>query len=163
MGTSGSNGSGLFLDLARRAPMHINGLEPTMDSVPSIQPPGPLGLSVDIAQPAVGFVQGTRPHFSGETVRLLRGRLTATALVLSIILASAFVGNLFAEYAPLTGLRAIILVVFRGLEKPPANRFPDAESLDKALTACQCAGNWTEDRAAEWWKGIGQIRAASLT
>jgi serine/threonine-protein kinase len=42
-------------------------------------------------------------------------------------------------------------VVLRCLEKDAAARFPDAESLERALAACGCAGRWTRERAAEWW------------
>jgi serine/threonine-protein kinase len=42
-------------------------------------------------------------------------------------------------------------VILRCLEKDPGKRFPDAESLDKALAVCACAGRWTQDRAAAWW------------
>ena len=31
--------------------------------------------------------------------------------------------------------------------------FPDAESLERALAACACAGDWDQDRAARWWLG----------
>jgi serine/threonine-protein kinase len=42
-------------------------------------------------------------------------------------------------------------VVLRCLEKDPAHRFPDAESLDQALAQCGCAGRWTRERADAWW------------
>jgi hypothetical protein len=54
-------------------------------------------------------------------------------------------------------------VIMRCLEKDPGQRFPDAESLEKALAACQCAGRWTQDRAAEWWrKQARELPASSL-
>jgi serine/threonine-protein kinase len=43
-------------------------------------------------------------------------------------------------------------VVLRCLEKEPGKRFPDADSLDKALAACADAGRWTEEDAAAWWR-----------
>ena len=43
-------------------------------------------------------------------------------------------------------------IILRCLEKLPARRFQDAESLDQALAACACAGLWTEQRAAQWWQ-----------
>ena len=43
-------------------------------------------------------------------------------------------------------------VVLRCLAKDPAERFPDAESLERALGACACAGDWDQDRAARWWQ-----------
>jgi serine/threonine-protein kinase len=43
-------------------------------------------------------------------------------------------------------------VVLRCLEKEPGKRFPDADTLEKALAACHDAGHWTEEDAAAWWK-----------
>jgi len=34
----------------------------------------------------------------------------------------------------------------------PADRFQDVESLDQALAACACAGQWTDQQAATWWQ-----------
>ncbi len=44
-------------------------------------------------------------------------------------------------------------VVLRCLEKDPANRWPDAAILERALARCACAGQWTEEQAEEWWRG----------
>ena len=44
------------------------------------------------------------------------------------------------------------LILIRCLAKLPANRFQDTESLEKALAACACAGQWTAERAARWWR-----------
>jgi eukaryotic-like serine/threonine-protein kinase len=41
-------------------------------------------------------------------------------------------------------------VLRRCLAKAPADRFPDAGSLDEALAGCACAGEWTEARARAW-------------
>jgi serine/threonine-protein kinase len=38
------------------------------------------------------------------------------------------------------------------LEKDPDRRYPDAGSLEAALAACDCANEWTEHRAAVWWR-----------
>jgi len=43
-------------------------------------------------------------------------------------------------------------VLLRCLAKDPAERFPDAEALEQALSACACAGDWDRDRAARWWR-----------
>ncbi len=43
-------------------------------------------------------------------------------------------------------------VILRCLEKEPDHRYPDAASLDRALAACACAGQWTPERAEEWWR-----------
>jgi serine/threonine-protein kinase len=41
-------------------------------------------------------------------------------------------------------------VVLRCLAKAPAERFPDAGSLERALGQCGCAGDWDQERAARW-------------
>jgi serine/threonine-protein kinase len=43
-------------------------------------------------------------------------------------------------------------VVLHCLEKKPADRFPDAASLEQALAACGCANAWTQAEAAAWWR-----------
>jgi serine/threonine-protein kinase len=52
-------------------------------------------------------------------------------------------------------------VVLQCLAKDPADRFPDAQSLERALGECACAGDWGQDRAARWWRGGGQAPALS--
>ena len=52
-------------------------------------------------------------------------------------------------------------VVLRCLAKDPAERFPDAESLEQALAGCACADRWNAKRAAEWWRQVGQPAAPS--
>ena len=47
-------------------------------------------------------------------------------------------------------------VVLRCLAKDPADRFPDAESLERALGECACSG-WDQDRAARWWRDAGRV------
>jgi eukaryotic-like serine/threonine-protein kinase len=47
-------------------------------------------------------------------------------------------------------------VVLRCLAKNPADRFPDAESLERALGACSCVADWDQGRSARWWQEIGQ-------
>jgi serine/threonine-protein kinase len=43
-------------------------------------------------------------------------------------------------------------VVLKCLKKNPSQRYPDVETLDQALAACQCAAGWTRPCAADWWK-----------
>ncbi|QEH38286.1 Serine/threonine-protein kinase PrkC [Aquisphaera giovannonii] len=43
-------------------------------------------------------------------------------------------------------------VVLRCLAKSPADRFPDATTLDRHLAACPCAAEWDFERASEWWR-----------
>lgn len=90
--------------------MRRQALDPTVDSITRVKPRS--GGRARLPRPQVGFVAGSRPHFSGETAELLRSRLTAMTLILSIALAMAFVGNLFTEVSPLVGARAIILAAF---------------------------------------------------
>lgn len=42
-------------------------------------------------------------------------------------------------------------VVVRCLAKSPAERYPDAVALKRALLACGCATDWDADRATLWW------------
>jgi serine/threonine-protein kinase len=51
-------------------------------------------------------------------------------------------------------------IVLRCLAKDPAERFPDAESLDRALGACACAGEWDQERASRWWDDASRGAAA---
>jgi len=58
---------------------------------------------------------------------------------------------------PLTDLRPDVpadleAVVLRCLAKEPAGRFADADALDRALAGCACAGWWTAEDAAAWWR-----------
>jgi serine/threonine-protein kinase len=43
-------------------------------------------------------------------------------------------------------------VVARCLAKDPHDRFQSAADLDRALAQCGCAGEWSAERAAEWWQ-----------
>ncbi len=66
--------------------------------------------SVDVSRANVDFVVGDRPQFADETADLLRNRLRAAALALTVILSAAFVGNLLSGTYSLWWLRAIILL-----------------------------------------------------
>jgi serine/threonine protein kinase len=58
----------------------------------------------------------------------------------------------------LTGIPADLeRVVLRCLAKAAADRFADAESLERALGECACARDWDQDRAARWWRDAGHI------
>ena len=47
-------------------------------------------------------------------------------------------------------------IILRCLEKKPQNRFQDVESLEEALAVCECAAEWTEKKAAQWWEDVGE-------
>src|SRR5262249_25449798 len=47
-------------------------------------------------------------------------------------------------------------VVLRCLAKDPADRFPDAETLEQALSDCECADLWNLKLAARWWLEQGR-------
>ena len=48
-------------------------------------------------------------------------------------------------------------VVMRCLAKAPSERYPDAESLERALAECACAGKWDKYQANRWWRENGQM------
>jgi serine/threonine-protein kinase len=50
-------------------------------------------------------------------------------------------------------------VVMICLAKNPAERYPDAASLERALGACASAGNWDQELAARWWRDYGRAPA----
>ena len=52
-------------------------------------------------------------------------------------------------------------VVLQCLAKDPADRFPDAGSLERALGECASAGDWDQEQAARWWRGVGRAPAMS--
>jgi eukaryotic-like serine/threonine-protein kinase len=53
-------------------------------------------------------------------------------------------------------------IVLRCLEKDPANRWPDAASLGRALAACSCVDEWTDGAAEMWWRELrGQTNNTS--
>jgi serine/threonine-protein kinase len=54
-------------------------------------------------------------------------------------------------------------VVLRCLAKDAADRFADAESLERALLECACSGNWDQDRAARWWRDASRFEQSHTT
>jgi serine/threonine-protein kinase len=65
--------------------------------------------------------------------------------------------HVYEPVPPLTDLRPDVpadleKVVLHCLEKDPARRFQDAESLEQALAACASADGWTRQDAAQWWR-----------
>ena len=81
------------------------------------------------------FLLAGRPPFQGDTA-------------LEVMLA-----HVQAPAPPLANAPADLEAVLRRcLAKAPAERFPDAGSLDEALAGCACAGEWTEALARAWWR-----------
>jgi serine/threonine-protein kinase len=54
-------------------------------------------------------------------------------------------------------------VVLRCLAKDVADRFADAESLERALRECACSGDWNQDHAAGWWRDAARISPPHTT
>ena len=84
-----------------------------------------------------------RPPFTGET---------PTELIVS---------HVRDEVTPPSQLRDNVpedleRVVLRCLAKAPADRYPDAATLEADLAACRDAGQWTRQRAARWWADHGE-------
>jgi serine/threonine-protein kinase len=53
-------------------------------------------------------------------------------------------------------------VILRCLEKDPANRWPDTASLERALAACECAQEWTDEHAEMWWRDRAGAQKTNL-
>lgn len=83
------------------------GFEPTVEC--TVEPRGGSATGArEASRPVVEFVAGPQPQFSHETARLVRSRLKAVALILSIVAGCGFLMNLSE---PLVGLRALVLAV----------------------------------------------------
>src|SRR5262249_2634111 len=54
-------------------------------------------------------------------------------------------------------------VVLQCLAKDPADRFLDAESMERALDECACAGDWDVCRASRWWREAGRTAPPTAT
>lgn len=91
---------------------NVDSMQPTVIYDSSASLPGPN--SVDVSRANVGLVAGVRPHYSDETAELLRGRLSAAAVVFTVVLGVAFLGNLFAGITSLWWLRALVLLIAAG-------------------------------------------------
>ncbi|WP_166820037.1 serine/threonine protein kinase [Thalassoroseus pseudoceratinae] len=89
-------------------------LEPTLIDATNNQSPTVPSESIDVSRGLVGFVAGNRPKFADETAGLLRSRLTAATLALSVILTASFLGNFLRGITTLWWLRSVVLLVLFG-------------------------------------------------
>jgi serine/threonine-protein kinase len=95
-------------------PTPLKGFEPTIEySAAGGQSTGRAG-STGVSRAKVAFVEGTRPRLADETAALLRQRLTAVALVLSLTTTVTFIRGFFLPELPLFVLRTVVLVVVIG-------------------------------------------------
>jgi len=89
----------------------VESMQPTINVESKSETPDSGKSSLDVSQAQVGFVDGRKPKFSDETAALLRSRITAAALLMSVILSLAFLGNLAIGQLSLWWLRFTILAV----------------------------------------------------
>ena len=54
-------------------------------------------------------------------------------------------------------------VVLRCLAKDTADRFTDAECLERVLGEGVCSGDWNQDHAARWWRDAGRFSQSHTT
>lgn len=53
-------------------------------------------------------------------------------------------------------------IIMRALLKNPSERYRSAEEFRAALSTVACAGDWTEDRARQWWHEHGSAEHAPI-
>lgn len=90
--------------------------------------------SLDVSRAQVGFIQGARPKFADETRTLLRSRLQAAAILISCLLAVAFVANFVSAGRELVWLRAAVLATLIGCVFVLKSR---SEMSIRQLRACE--------------------------
>jgi serine/threonine-protein kinase len=138
-----------LLDFGLVRLMGGGGAELTQDGVITgtpayMAPEQASGASVDARADiyAIGgvayFLLTGRPPFSGPSAM----KIVAAHLYERPVPPSRHCSNVPAD------LEAVVL---RCLGKAPADRFPDVASLEAALGACKCAGQWSPAEAAAWW------------
>jgi len=54
-------------------------------------------------------------------------------------------------------------IVLRCLAKDPAERFPNVESLETALSECQCSDRWSRKEATAWWHSHVALNGMTVT
>jgi serine/threonine-protein kinase len=120
----------------------------------------------------MGTVAGSPPYISPEQASAkkdldARSDLYSLGAVAYFLLAGkppfvrdtpmrTLMAHVYDPVPPLNAVRPDVpgdveAVVLRCLEKSPASRFSDAESLEQALSLCRCAYKWTRQKAEDWW------------
>jgi serine/threonine-protein kinase len=99
---------------------------------------GPASDLYSLGALAFFLLTGHPPFTSASAIKVLAAHLYEAPPLLT-----DYRSDLPAE------LQAIVL---RCLAKDPADRFPDAESLERVLAGCPLAERWSEEQAAAWWR-----------
>jgi hypothetical protein len=47
--------------------------------------------------------------------------------------------------------------------KDPGDRFQSVTDLDRALAMCECAGEWSAERATQWWQQESDVERNTAT
>ena len=119
----------------------------------------------------VGVILGTAAYMSPEQARgkvldkradiwafgcvvfeMLTGQRPFQGELISDVLASVLKTDPNWPALPVATPAALQRLLRRCLEKDPDRRYQDALALDKALAACEVAGQWTLERAEDWWR-----------
>jgi serine/threonine-protein kinase len=84
------------------------------------------------------FLLTARPPFTGNNILEVLNAHTSAAVLPPSALRPGVPSDLEA-------------VILRLLAKDPTARFLDAGAVESALAACDCAGQWSEADATDWW------------
>ena len=143
---------GLVLPMARAGTSHLSGERQVLGT--------PLFMSPEQAT-GVGEIDGRSDLYSLGAVAyyLLTGRPpfeSEDGLRLLIAHARELVAppSQLSDDVP----RDLERVVMRCLEKDPADRFPNSESVEAALGGCDAVRDWDQAHAALWWQHAGPPR-----
>jgi tRNA A-37 threonylcarbamoyl transferase component Bud32 len=142
--------------------------------------PNSTGAALDLTQD--GSITGSPLYMSpeqslGENEPDARGDIYSLGAVAYYMLTGhapfegntamkVLVGHAREQPVPPSQLRSDIpsdleLVVLRCLAKRPEERFPDALSLAQALAECAAVGDWSRERAEQWWYESDNLLASA--
>jgi len=89
-------------------------VQPTIDYSSVGKPSTATSAPSDLSRLQVGFVEGAKPLLADETAAVLRQRLKAVVLVLSLALTTGFISSFFLPKTPYMVLRGVVVVVLVG-------------------------------------------------